>query len=168
MSSRETRRSEGQASTPARSPRGQLFGRLLNSFASRIGQAGASADAHRVIAQCRALLSERGEVSGARLAADVLKAYQALDPREVDVFFALLATEFAPDGTAIRLAADAFSTDQSARNLLRLQTAVEPPRQELFRRLNTGAGGTAVPSRCAGNSSTVSVTTRNGHRSIPT
>jgi len=40
--------------------------------------------------------------------------------------------------------ADAYRRDPSQVNLVRLQRAVEPPRQELFRRLNTAAGGTGV------------------------
>src|SRR5438105_4387780 len=47
-------------------------------------------DARRAISMCHALLSERGEVSGARLATDVLTAYQALGPPALDVFFDLL------------------------------------------------------------------------------
>jgi len=41
-------------------------------------------------------------------------------------------------------AADAYRADPSAENLLRLQAAAEPPRQELFRRLNMAPGGTAA------------------------
>ena len=46
---------------------------------------------------CRALLSERGEVSGARLAAEVLTAYQRLDEEQVEAFFDRLAEEFSVD-----------------------------------------------------------------------
>ena len=102
MSSRETRRSEGQVSTPANSPRGQLFGRLLNSFASRIGQSGASADAHRVIAQCRALLSERGEVSGARSRPRTCQGVPGTRGEARGAFFSAAAYDgIAPDRRAI-------------------------------------------------------------------
>jgi malonyl-CoA decarboxylase len=44
----------------------------------------------------------------------------------------------------VGVAADAYRADPSAPNLLRLQDAAEPPRQELFRRLNMAPGGTAA------------------------
>ena len=144
MDERETSNNVDHGRAPATPSRGQLLGRILKSFGSRLGQTGAPADVHRVIAQCRQLVHERGEVSGARLASQVLDAYKALDPKGADAFFGLLATEFAPDADDIRRAADAFSGDPSAANLQRLQAVVEPPRQELFRCLNTAPGGTAA------------------------
>jgi malonyl-CoA decarboxylase len=44
----------------------------------------------------------------------------------------------------IERAADAYKTDPSQANLVRLQAAVEPPRQELFRRFNMAPGATAA------------------------
>jgi malonyl-CoA decarboxylase len=93
---------------------------------------------------CRALLSERGEVSGARLAAEVLSAYQQLDDQQVETFFDRLAEVFSVDPEAVRLKADAYRLNASPATLMALQQAVEPPRQELFRRCNMAAGGTAV------------------------
>lgn len=101
-------------------------------------------DVENAIDLCRALLSERGEVSGARVAADVLAAYQRLDNDQVERFFDRLAEAFSVDPEAVRQAADAYRLDASAANLLNLQEVVEPPRQELFRRCNMAAGGTAV------------------------
>jgi malonyl-CoA decarboxylase len=93
---------------------------------------------------CRALLSERGEVSGARVAAEVLGAYQQLDDQQVENFLDRLAKEFSADPEEVRRTADAYRLDPSPTTLLALQEAVEPPRQELFRRCNMAAGGTAV------------------------
>ena len=98
----------------------------------------------RAIDLCRALLSERGEVSGARVAAEVLSAYQQLDDEQVECFLDRLVTAFSVDPEAVRQAADAYRLDASPANLLALQEAVEPPRQELFRRWNMAPGGTAV------------------------
>jgi malonyl-CoA decarboxylase len=100
--------------------------------------------ARRAISLCHALLSERGEVSGARLAREALAAYQALDESALDVFFDLLVMEFSPDPDEVGRIADAYRRDPSQANLVRLQRSVEPPRQELFRRLNVAAGGTGV------------------------
>lgn len=100
--------------------------------------------AGRTIALCHALLSERGEVSGARLARETMDAYCALDEPARDVFFDLLVSEFSPDPQAVGRVADAYRRDPSQQNLIALERAVEPPRQELFRRINMAAGGTAL------------------------
>ena len=96
-----------------------------------------------MIALCRALLSERGEVSGARLATEALAAYQSLDDAARDAFFARLAEEFDVNPDAITAASDAYRGNHSLANLMALQSAVESPRQELFRRFNLAPRGTA-------------------------
>jgi len=101
-------------------------------------------DARRAIWLCHALLSERGDVSGARLAREALAAYQGLEDPALGVFYDLLVKEFSPDPQEVARVADSYHQDPSQSNLIRLQSVVEPPRQELFRRLNTVAGGTAV------------------------
>jgi malonyl-CoA decarboxylase len=92
----------------------------------------------------RALLSARGEVSGARVAAEVLAAYQTLDDEQVEWLFDRLVTTFSVDPKAVQHTATAYQLEGSAANLLALQKAVEPPRQELFRRCNMAPGGTAI------------------------
>jgi malonyl-CoA decarboxylase len=89
-------------------------------------------------------MSERGEISGAVLAREALTAYTALPVNGLQPFCNLLAHEFSPDPVQIARAADAYREDPSPLNLIALQRAVEPPRQELFRRLNMAADGTAV------------------------
>src|SRR5437867_6164997 len=100
--------------------------------------------ARRAISLCHALVSERGEISGARLARDALAAYQSLEAAACEVFFHLLVMEFSPDPEAVGRCADAYRDDPSQTNLILLQQAAEPPRQELFRRLNMAPGGTGV------------------------
>jgi malonyl-CoA decarboxylase len=127
--------------------RPSLLRRLLGSITrGRPGDPPRAAvrDARRTIWVCHALLSERGDVSGARLAREALTAYQALEEPALGVFFDLLVKEFSPDPHEVGIAADRYRQDPSQSNLIRLQRAVEPRRQELFRRLNTVAGGTAV------------------------
>ncbi len=101
-------------------------------------------ECREAISLCRGLLGERGEASGAVLARDALAAFSALRPATRDQFFEILATEFSPSPDAVGEAADAYRSDPTPANLLRLQTVVEPARQELFRRLNTAPGGTAA------------------------
>ena len=90
------------------------------------------------------MLSERGEVSGSRLAAEALDAYQALDDRARRSFFESLIREFSPDPEEVGRAGDAYRQHPSPENLARLQKVVEPPRQELFRRLNLAPDGTRI------------------------
>jgi malonyl-CoA decarboxylase len=105
---------------------------------------GTARDALHVITLCHALLSERGEISGARRAIQVLKAYQSLDGAALRIFFDRLVEEFAPDVSRVTRAAASYEADPSQVNLVSLQAAVEPPRQELFRRFNMAPGAITV------------------------
>ncbi|MEW5879019.1 MAG: malonyl-CoA decarboxylase [Pseudomonadota bacterium] len=96
------------------------------------------------IVRCRALIRERGEASGAAAARDALAAYRALDEAERVRFFDALARDFSPDPDAVLQAAQAYRENPSPQTLARLEEVVEPPRQELFRRLNMAPGGTAA------------------------
>ena len=98
----------------------------------------------KVVTLCRSLLSARGEVSGSRLAGEALDAYQGLEAHTRDEFFDVLAAEFSPDPQEVGRAGDAYRKEPSPENLARLQDVVEPPRQELFRRLNMARGGTRI------------------------
>ena len=104
----------------------------------------ASRSARRVASFCHELLSQRGEVSGAFIAREALTAYQSLDEPARDVFFTFLSKEFSLDPEAVARFADAYRQEPSPGNLVRLQRAVESPRQELFRRLNMAPGGVGV------------------------
>jgi malonyl-CoA decarboxylase len=120
--------------------------RLLGSMSlrSRTFSRVAVRRARRPVSLCHALLSKRGEVSGARVARDALAAYQSLDKPALEVFFNLLVKEFSPNQEQVGQAADAYRTDPSQANLVGLQRAVESPRQELFQRLNMAPGGIGV------------------------
>ena len=74
----------------------------------------------------------------------MLAAYHTLDDEQVGWLFDRLVTAFSVDPEAVRQAATAYQLDESPANLVALQQAVEPPRQELFRRCNMAPGGTAV------------------------
>jgi malonyl-CoA decarboxylase len=119
------------------------FSRLFRSSGPRTATARAR-DVDRVLDLGRALLSARGDVSGARVAAELLGAYQTLDDEQVGWLFDRLVTTFSVDPEAVRQAATAYQLEGSPANLAVLQQAVEPPRQELFRRCNMAPGGTAI------------------------
>src|SRR5579864_7186982 len=124
--------------TPVRLAR--FFG--LSPKPNGVSPRDASRAAQKLVNLCHSLLSERGEVSGRHLASEILADYQALEPASVAAFFNLLVQEFSPDPAEVGRAGDAYRKEPTPENLARLQDVVEPPRQELIRRLNMAHGGT--------------------------
>ena len=99
-------------------------------------------DRARLLAE--ALLSERGEASGAAVARELHAALRDLSDADRLEFLLFLASGFMPDTAKLRRAAEAFLADPSAEQAGRLADAAEPPRQELLRRMNLSPGGTAA------------------------
>jgi len=116
--------------------------KLVRSVVRPVGERRAGRRAQQAVEHCHALISERGEVSLAVLARDALEAYSALTASGRGAFFDRLVTEFAPDRAKLDQAYAAYRADPTQNNLIELQRAVEAPRQELFRRINTAPGGT--------------------------
>ncbi len=112
-----------------------LSSRLKNGSPREGSQA-----ARQALLLCRELLSERGD--DGRLSREALEAYRALPPAERREFFDLLSGEFSPDPEEVGRCADIYRDQPTASHLSRLLRVVEPPRQELFRRLNVAPGGT--------------------------
>lgn len=86
------------------------------------------------------LLTARGQASGVAIADRILTLVEAMDDDALSPFFAALRDEFEVDLEAVLAAAERAREDGSA--LKALQLAAEPPRQELFRRLNAAPGAT--------------------------
>src|SRR5215813_11541286 len=101
-------------------------------------------DARRAIERCHVLLSDRGDVSGERLAHEALAAYEALTGPSLDAFFTYLTRQFSTDAEAVDRSLELLRRQSSPEALAALQLAIEPPRRELFRRLNLARGGTAA------------------------
>ncbi|MBI3453296.1 MAG: malonyl-CoA decarboxylase [Rhodospirillales bacterium] len=93
---------------------------------------------------CAKLVSERGEASGTALAREIVARYERMDEAGRLRFLAILATRYAPDPDAIRAAAEAYGRTSDFADYMALSRAVEPPRQELLRRINMAPGGTAA------------------------
>ena len=93
---------------------------------------------------CRDLLSEKGEASGTAIARDVVDRYQSISEAEKLDFFTLLATEFSPDVDEVMQAAQAYHAAPNPDTLAAILEVVEPPRQELIRRINLAPEGTAA------------------------
>jgi malonyl-CoA decarboxylase len=88
------------------------------------------------------LLSTRGEASGVAMAREIMARYQRLDRKGRLSVLQRLADRFSPDQEAVRDAFRRFEEEPSSRTLRALNEAVEPPRQELIRRLNLAPGNT--------------------------
>jgi malonyl-CoA decarboxylase len=100
--------------------------------------------ADHLIELCDSLLSERGEVSSARIGAEAVEAYEQLPEPGREIFFSKLVADYGVDPNAVTRAIDAYRAEPSAAHLAGLHTATESRRQELFRRLNTAPGGTRL------------------------
>jgi malonyl-CoA decarboxylase len=90
------------------------------------------------------LLSTRGEASGTAVAREMVAHYRKLDPAGRLAFFRTLAKDFDADPRRILAAGAAYGKSPTLENRLLLARAVEAPRQELFRRINTAPGGGAT------------------------
>ncbi len=128
-----------------------FFADLLHSIAARgrailnRAQRGDSRpSSESLLDLCEELLSRRGEASGVALARDVLAHFSRLTSDAHLVFFEALASRFGPDHERLTAAVDAWRQDPTGKATVELSAAVEPRRQELFRRLNLAPGGTAM------------------------
>ena len=98
-----------------------------------------------LLQDCRRLLSERGEANGPGIAAGIVQQIDALADEPRTRFFDHLASDFSPDPQQVLAAALAYAKAPAhSAHLIALTQAAEPPRQELFRRLNRAPGGTAA------------------------
>lgn len=98
-----------------------------------------------LLADCRRLLSERGEANGPGIAAGIVGQLDSLAEDLRGRFFDHLARDFSPDPPKVLAAALAYAqAPGNTEHLIRLTQTAEPPRQELFRRLNRAPGGTAA------------------------
>ncbi|SIT82130.1 malonyl-CoA decarboxylase [Pontibaca methylaminivorans] len=120
-----------------------LLGDLLNTVFER-RYAGASGDDSRPIDRlARDLLEAGDEMTELELARRILDRYGRMDDGERLAFFSFLADDCGIDTGELREALDRYEAEQGIRNYRALMAAAEPPRQELFRRLNRVPGATA-------------------------
>jgi malonyl-CoA decarboxylase len=122
-----------------------ILDRIVGTIAATgIVRTQAQRRADRLSKALRTLTSQRGEASGAALARRSLTLYRGLDAAGRLHFFESLARDFSPDREAVLAAATAYHRDASPASLATLQRVAEPPRQEVFRRMNMAPGGTAL------------------------
>ena len=96
------------------------------------------------MSDCRRLLSERGQANSVAIASELVAQFATLDGFEQRLFFDRLAQELSPDPSAVLSRAEEYVRTPNAANLIALTQSVEPPRQELLRRINRAPGGTAA------------------------
>jgi malonyl-CoA decarboxylase len=109
----------------------------------RVGSSDEKQDASGLIELCEALLSGRGEASGAAMAREVLDRYHHLDAASRVAFFETLTRDFGPDRERLAQAIESWRAQPSDEDASDLHFASEPRRQELIRRLNLAPGGTS-------------------------
>jgi malonyl-CoA decarboxylase len=117
--------------------RGRSYAEVLQPEASRV-----PLDRARELAT--ALLSERGEASGAAVARELHAALHELGPADRVSFYRFLVKSFLPAEDLLRAAAQAYLAEPTPERATQLAQAAEPTRQELLRRMNMAQGGTAA------------------------
>ncbi len=113
------------------------------SYAEVLQPKPAKAPGDRARDLATALVSERGEASGAAVARELHTALRELSSADRLAFYRFLAENFLPPEAPLRAAAEAYLADPSPELAAQLTEAAEPTRQELLRRMNMAQGGTA-------------------------
>ena len=96
-----------------------------------------------LMSDCKVLMSERGQANSVAIAHQLIEHFENLPEDKLIEFFLRLTSDFAPNPDKVLRAAQAYAQDQSPEHLKDLIQVSEPPRQELFRRINRTPGGTA-------------------------
>jgi len=101
-----------------------------------------SDDKRNIIELCDAIFSEKGEVSGSKLAATILTKYEELTLEEKHSFFSHIVENFDLDPDAVIASAQSYVEERTPERLAKLTKDAEPKRRELLRRLNQVPGAT--------------------------
>ena len=143
----QTSLTAGPATAPG--PRSWLE-RLWSSVADRgrpyadVLQPGASVKPfERARELATALLSERGEASGAAIARELHSAVHDISGEDRLAFYRFLVSDFLPAEGRLRAAMEAYLAEPTPERAMEVSDAAEPTRQELLRRMNMAPGGTA-------------------------
>lgn len=96
---------------------------------------------------CQRLLRDSAGLNGMGEASDLIDRIEDMDAPALADFFDWMAEALSPDPQQVLHRAQAYAAAPGAATLLALTAVAEPPRQELFRRLNRMPGGTAAVLR---------------------
>jgi malonyl-CoA decarboxylase len=78
------------------------------------------------------------------MAVKLIDHYEHLDKRSQIEFFHFLSSQFNPDPAMVLDAANKYNAERNEASLIHLCQTVEPPRQELLRRVNRAPAGTSI------------------------
>jgi malonyl-CoA decarboxylase len=120
---------------------------MLNDLRQAAQRQRAASAVRRIKLDCKRLLSEKGELGGMAIASEIIQRLHGLADDQLDALFDYLATALSPHPAQVLQHAQAYAAAPTADSLQALIDAAEPPRQELFRRLNRMPGGTSVVLR---------------------
>ncbi len=93
---------------------------------------------------CHDLMSAPGEASGTALAREIVFLYLQMDREQKLAFLRKVSQTFSLDVDKVAIDAADFAKKRSPEALEALMQGIEPPRQELFRRINMAPGGTSA------------------------
>ena len=122
----------------------QMLSALVDLGRTYLDRPAAGGGVNALVAQCHDLVSVHGEASGTALASRIVEGYLRLDDDDRFSVLQRLDEAFAPDETALAAAARAYADAPGDAGYWALASAIEAPRQELFRRLNMAPGGTTA------------------------
>ncbi|MEZ7812498.1 MAG: malonyl-CoA decarboxylase family protein [Paracoccaceae bacterium] len=88
------------------------------------------------------LLSAHGDVSGMKMARQVLDRYDGFEHTEKRAFFQMLRTALDIDSVSVRHSLDQYELQPTKANYAAFASAAEPKRKELIQRLNQVEGAT--------------------------
>lgn len=112
------------------------LGDLLSTLFERRPFTRSEEDGRSIEDLCRALMSQRTEKSGMRVASTILECYRKLESAQKLDLFRFLNTEFDVDRQRVVELAQAYADDPSPQNYAQFSDSAEPGRLALFRRLN--------------------------------
>lgn len=92
--------------------------------------------------KCAALLTARSQASGLKMASEIHELYSQSRNEDKHAFFEFLLTEFGRNKDALIEACNNYGASPTHDQLKALTQAMEPRRQELFKRMNMAPGGT--------------------------
>ena len=119
-----------------------LFQDIMSTLFERRRERSYANDNRPVEALCHELLSERGEISGYKIAEAILDRYGRMKEEEKHAFFHFLNDDLDIDSAALEELAGAYRADGSPETYRKLTQAAEPRRRELLDRINQLPGAT--------------------------
>ncbi len=121
-----------------------MLGRIAELGRKYLPRRAGGSPVDTAIALCHDLFSARGEASGMAIAREITELYRRMPDPARAALIERIVNEFGVDEEELAAAARDFAVTRGSDAYLRLAAAVEPPTQELFRRINIAPGATGA------------------------